>query len=55
LTDADVTALAVALEKRLEKKFYHDLGKGLWGLTLKAILGALIFIAAQHSTPWWKP
>lgn len=54
LTDADVQALAGELEKRMEQKFYRDLGKGLWGLVWKAVLGFLVFTAAQHSGPWWK-
>lgn len=55
LTQADVDALAAALEKRLEKKFYHDLGKGFWSLVLKGLLGVLVFVAAQSAHQWWKP
>jgi hypothetical protein len=46
LSDGDVTAIVDALETRLTDKFYRDLGKGLWGLVWKAIIGALVFIAA---------
>lgn len=56
LTQADVDALAAALEVRLKKTFYHDLGKGLWGLIMKAVLGFLVFLAAHGvSDHWWKP
>lgn len=56
LSDEDVNAIAAALEKRLENKFYRDLGRGFWGLVWKAILGFLVFVAAQavYGT-WWKP
>jgi hypothetical protein len=46
LSDGDVTAIVDALETRLTDKFYRDLGRGLWGLVWKAIIGALVFIAA---------
>jgi hypothetical protein len=46
LSDGDVTAIVDALETRLTDKFYRDLGKGLWGVVFKAIIGALVFIAA---------
>jgi len=46
LSDSDVTAIVDALEVRLTDKFYRDLGKGLWGLVWKALIGALVFIAA---------
>ena len=46
ISDADVTAIVDALEVRLTDKFYRDLGKGLWGIVWKAIIGAMVFIAA---------
>ena len=46
LTDGDVVAIVDALEARLTDKFYRDLGKGLWGLCWKALIGALVFVAA---------
>ena len=46
LSDDDVTAIVDALEGRLTDKFYRDLGKGLWGLFWKAIIGAIVFVAA---------
>lgn len=54
LTEADVQAIAVALEKRLENKFYRDLGRGFWGLVWKVAIGFLVFVAAQgvHDKFW---
>jgi hypothetical protein len=46
LGDGDVTAIVDALEVRLTDKFYRDLGKGLWGMVWKALIGALVFVAA---------
>jgi hypothetical protein len=46
LTDDDVIAIVDALEGRLTDKFYRDLGKGLWGLFWKAVIGVIVFVAA---------
>lgn len=46
LSDEDVTAIVDALEDRLTDKFYRDIGKGIWGIVWKAILGAMLFVAA---------
>jgi hypothetical protein len=46
ISDEDVTAIVEALEGRLTDKFYRDLGKGLWGLFWKAVVGAIVFVAA---------
>lgn len=46
LSDGDVTAIVDALEQRLTDKFHRDLGKGVWGMTWKAIVATLCFIAA---------
>lgn len=58
LTDADVDAIAAKLESRLTNKFYRDLGRGFWGIVWKAILGFLVFLAAQGAAtgnwPWSK-
>ena len=53
LTDADIDAICVALQARIEKRFYQDLGRGLWGLVWKAALGFLIFVAAQGASNRW--
>jgi hypothetical protein len=49
LTEADVEALAAALEDRLTNRFYGNLGRGLWGLAWKAVLVAVAGIAAYGS------
>lgn len=57
LSDADVEAIAKVLETRLSNKFYRDLGRGFWGIVWKAILGFLVFVAAQGAMgnwPWGK-
>ena len=56
LTDKDIELLSAALETRLTNKFYRDLGKGFWGLVWKALLGFLVFVAAQHASgfKFWK-
>lgn len=46
ISDADVTAIVDALETRITDKFYRDVGKGIWGMVWKAILGSMLFIAA---------
>jgi hypothetical protein len=46
LSDGDVAAIVDALEVRLTDKFYRDLGKGLWGLVWKVLIGALLFVAS---------
>lgn len=46
LTEADVEAIASALEAKLVKKFYLDLGKGVWDVAWKVIVGGLIALAA---------
>lgn len=46
LTDADVAAIADALQKRVAENFYRDLGRGVWGFAKKAIVVILLTIAA---------
>ena len=46
LTDADVAAIADALESKLESRFYSNLGKGVWGIVWKLIMAALLILAA---------
>lgn len=46
LSDADVEAIANALEERIVKKFYLDLGKGVFDVVWKVLVGGLIMIAA---------
>lgn len=46
LTDADVEAIAQALQVRLKNEFYQDLGKGVWGIAWKVIVAIIISVAA---------
>lgn len=46
LTDADVEALVGALQARITKQFYADLGKGLWGMVWRGVIMGLVAIAA---------
>jgi hypothetical protein len=46
LSDADIEAMTTAFERRMEERFYNNLGKGLWGIIWKAVLVAAIAIAA---------
>jgi hypothetical protein len=46
ITDADAEAIAVALQARVTKQFYEDLGKGVWGWVWRGIVaGAFAFAA----------
>lgn len=45
LTDADVEAIADALQVRIKEEFYHDLGAGVWSLAWKAAVGIIVAIA----------
>lgn len=46
LSDSDVAAIVDALEERLTSKFQRSLGKGVWDLCWKAIVWAVVFVAA---------
>ena len=50
LSDADIQALA----KALKNEFYVNLGKGVWSLAWKAIVVAVIVVAAYGSTKGFK-
>lgn len=52
LSEGDVNAIVDALEVRLTDKFYRDLGKGLWGIVWKAIVGTMFFVAAYGATKY---
>lgn len=45
LTEADVDAIADALQERLKAEFYKDLGKGVWGWVKKGVIGLMIAAA----------
>ncbi len=46
LTDADVEALTEAMRKKWIDSFYKDLGKGVWALVWRAVVIAVVAIAA---------
>lgn len=46
LTDADVQAITTELRTQLVKEFYSNLGRGVWSLVWKAIIIALVALAA---------
>jgi hypothetical protein len=46
LTDADVEAIADALEARITSSLYRNIGQGVWALFQKAVIGAIVAIAA---------
>lgn len=51
LTDADVEAIVSTLQVRVVKRFYTDLGRGVWGLAWRGIVLGLVAIAAYGA---WK-
>lgn len=55
LTDADVEAVADALEKRLVEKFYADLGRGVWGYVRRALFVMVLAAVAYGSYHGIKP
>ena len=46
LTDEDIDALAEALERTLSDRFYHNLGRGFWGLIWRGMILAGMALAA---------
>lgn len=50
LTDGDVEAIVDALEERITKKFYTDLGKGVWAAVWRTLLTAALIVAAYGAT-----
>lgn len=46
LTDKDVEAIVDALEERITKKFYTDLGKGVWATVWRLLVALALFLAA---------
>lgn len=45
LSDEDVEALAEAMERRLVRRFYLNLGAGVWGMAWRVICGVIVLIA----------
>lgn len=55
LTDADADAVAAALEARLAKRFYLNLGKGVWALAWKGLIALLVLVAAYGAVKGHLP
>ena len=54
LTDADIDAIVDRLETKVAERFYGDLGRGVWGVVWKAIVVAIVGIAAYGSVKGMK-
>jgi len=50
LTEADVAAIVDALEDRLTKKFYSDVGKGVWDMVWKTVIVGVVAVAAYGAS-----
>lgn len=46
LTDADIEAIVHKAEEVILSRFYRNLGMGLWSMTWRAVVIAIIGIAA---------
>jgi hypothetical protein len=46
ISDADAEAIATALERRMAKRFFTSFGKGVWAMAWKAVIYAVVAIAA---------
>jgi len=49
LSDTDIAEIVDQLEKRMTKRFFENLGRGLWGMLLAALAAAILFLAAWGS------
>jgi hypothetical protein len=54
LTDGDVDAIVAALTNKVKQEFYADLGRGVWSVAWKAVVGLLIALAAYGSLKGYK-
>ena len=54
LSDADVDAIANALEQRVVERFYGNVGRGVWGLAWRAIVVTIAAIAIYGSVKGMK-
>ncbi len=54
LTDGDVKAIVQQVEAAVIERFYNDLGRGVWAVVWKAIVVALIGIAAYGALKGYK-
>lgn len=53
ITDEDAEAVAEALENRLAKRFYLNLGKGIFALIWRGIIYAGIALASYGAGSGW--
>lgn len=54
LTDGDVAAIVEALTIKVKAEFYADLGRGVWAVAWKAVVGLLVGLAAYGSLKGFK-
>lgn len=55
LTDDDIAALADEFESRLVARFYSNLGRGIWGMVWRGIVGAAALVAAYGALKGMRP
>lgn len=54
LTDEDVEAIVAALTSKVKQEFYEDLGRGVWSIAWKVVVGAIVAVAALGAHKgWW--
>lgn len=54
LTEADVEAIVSALTAKVKQEFYADLGRGVWAIVWKAVVGLVVGLAAYGSLKGYK-
>jgi hypothetical protein len=54
LSDADVKEIVDQLETRVAERFFNDVGRGVWSLAWKAIVLAIVGVAAYGSLKGFK-
>lgn len=54
LSDDDVRAIVDEMEQRMTERFYGDIGRGVWAVVWKALIAALVLVAAYGSTKGFK-
>lgn len=53
LSDEDIQAICDELEGRIVKRFYLNLGKGVWGMAWRVILAGAILLAGYGALKDW--
>lgn len=49
LNDEDVKALVDEIESRFEKRFYLNIGHGVWSIAWRLAIACVLFVAAYGS------